>query len=212
MDESNDITSDPLIARVSATLRQSVPVSAGFDDRVMREIRAETRDSAPSPVARARRFWLLEPRTYRVRPIVAIAASAAIIAISLAVPPVVSRMTERAAPPLLSTVVAQAAASSATLSPASSGTGQSVRFVLVAPGARDVSVAGSFNDWDAKATPLVHSGSGSVWSTVVPLRPGRYTYTFVIDGTRWIADPAAPRAVDNDFGTPSSVLTVRMAP
>jgi hypothetical protein len=43
---------------------------------------------------------------------------------------------------------------------------------------------------------------------VIPLRPGRYRYTFVVDGTRWSRDPAAPRALEDDFGTPTSVITV----
>jgi hypothetical protein len=41
----------------------------------------------------------------------------------------------------------------------------------------------------------------------VPLRPGRYRYTFIVDGT-WHRDPAAPRALEDDFGTPTSVITV----
>ncbi len=42
----------------------------------------------------------------------------------------------------------------------------------------------------------------------MPLAPGRYQYAFVVDGRRFVADPAAPRAVDDDFGQPSSVVTV----
>jgi len=42
----------------------------------------------------------------------------------------------------------------------------------------------------------------------VPLAPGRYRYAFLVDGSRWLADPAAPRARDDEFGTPSSVVTV----
>ena len=40
------------------------------------------------------------------------------------------------------------------------------------------------------------------------LPPGRYAYAFLVDGQRWIADPAAPPAVGDDFGRPSSVVTV----
>jgi 1,4-alpha-glucan branching enzyme len=66
---------------------------------------------------------------------------------------------------------------------------------------------GDFNDWDPRATPL-RATADSVWSVVVPLRPGRYHYTFVVDGTRWSRDPSAPRALEDDFGTPTSVITV----
>jgi len=42
----------------------------------------------------------------------------------------------------------------------------------------------------------------------VPLAPGRYGYAFVLDGRRFVADPAAPRALGDDFGAPTSVVTV----
>jgi 1,4-alpha-glucan branching enzyme len=49
--------------------------------------------------------------------------------------------------------------------------------------------------------------SGALWTVTVPLTPGRYRYAFLVNGSRWLADPAAPRAQD-DFDTPSSVVTV----
>jgi hypothetical protein len=83
---------------------------------------------------------------------------------------------------------------------------RSVEFVL-RTSASSVSLVGDFNDWDPHATPL-RASSDSLWSVVVPLRPGRYHYTFVVDGTRWRRDPAAPRALEDDFGTPTSVITI----
>jgi hypothetical protein len=84
-----------------------------------------------------------------------------------------------------------------------------LQFVLVAPQAATVSLVGDFNDWDAARTPM-HPlrADGSVWSAVVPLGPGRYHYAFLVNGSRWLADPAAPTASDDGFGTPSSVVTV----
>ena len=70
-----------------------------------------------------------------------------------------------------------------------------------------ISIVGDFNDWDPAATPLQRV-DGHGWWVVVNLRPGRYRYSFVVDGTRWIADPSAPRAADNDFGTENSVVTI----
>jgi Glycogen recognition site of AMP-activated protein kinase len=84
---------------------------------------------------------------------------------------------------------------------------RSVEFVLRTAADSTVALVGDFNDWDPHATPL-RPASDSVWSVVVPLRPGRYRYTFVVDGTRWSRDPAAPRALEDDFGTPTSVITV----
>jgi Glycogen recognition site of AMP-activated protein kinase len=82
-----------------------------------------------------------------------------------------------------------------------------VEFVLRIAADSAVAVVGDFNDWDPRATPL-RPTADSLWSVVVPLRPGRYHYTFVVDGTRWSRDPSAPRALEDDFGTPSSVITV----
>jgi hypothetical protein len=81
-----------------------------------------------------------------------------------------------------------------------------VEFVLRMAADSAVALVGDFNDWDPRATPL-RPTADSLWSVVVPLRPGRYHYTFVVDGTRWSRDPSAPRAED-DFGTPTSVITV----
>ncbi len=83
-----------------------------------------------------------------------------------------------------------------------------VRFALAAPAVRGVALVGDFNDWDPKATPLEPSGSGDEWAVTVRLRPGRHAYAFVVDGTRWVPDPTAPRAPDDGFGVPSSVILI----
>ncbi|OLB51907.1 MAG: hypothetical protein AUI08_01980 [Gemmatimonadetes bacterium 13_2_20CM_2_65_7] len=82
-----------------------------------------------------------------------------------------------------------------------------MRFVLVAPGAQHVSLAGTFNHWDPRATPLVRSGAGDLWTATLSLPPGQHQYAFVVDGTRWVPDPTAP-AVDDGFGRRNSVLTL----
>jgi AMP-activated protein kinase-like protein len=78
---------------------------------------------------------------------------------------------------------------------------------LAAPASR-VAVVGDFNDWDPAATPLRRTADGATWTVELHLKPGRYHYTFLIDGRRWAGDPAGPRAVESDFGAPVSVLTV----
>jgi len=82
-----------------------------------------------------------------------------------------------------------------------------VRFVLVAPDAREVSLAGTFNQWDAHATPLIRSGPTGVWTATLTLPAGQHQYAFVVDGVRWVADPGAP-AVNDGFGRRNSVLTL----
>ena len=84
---------------------------------------------------------------------------------------------------------------------------EGVAFSLDAPQATQVSLVGDFNNWDPAATPLA-KGSAGRWEAVVPLTPGRYQFTFVIDGSRWVRDPALPQAVGDDFGQPTSVITV----
>lgn len=81
-----------------------------------------------------------------------------------------------------------------------------VRFVLSAPDAHDVGVAGTFNQWDARVTPLVRTGAG-LWTATITLPAGEHQYAFVVDGERWVPDPAAP-AVDDGFGRRNSVLTL----
>lgn len=92
-------------------------------------------------------------------------------------------------------------------SAAAAAVSRTVVFTLVASGASRVAVAGSFNGWNTAATPLRRVGKDT-WAAEIPLGAGRYVYQFVIDGTRWVPDPRAPRDADDDFGAANSVLTV----
>jgi hypothetical protein len=83
-----------------------------------------------------------------------------------------------------------------------------VRFQLVDRTAREVCVAGDFNDWNPRATVLRRTSADGLWSVELRLAPGRHTYAFVIDGQRWVPDESAPRAPDGELGTPSSVVLV----
>jgi hypothetical protein len=74
-------------------------------------------------------------------------------------------------------------------------TSRLVRFTLVAPAAVRVAVAGDFNGWDPRATPLAALAANGAWSVAVTLSPGRHRYAFVVDDTQWVADPAAARAL-----------------
>jgi len=80
-----------------------------------------------------------------------------------------------------------------------------IHFSVDAPAAGRVSLIGDFNDWDPAATPLEHHDGE--WSTTLRLKPGRYRYSYVLDDSRWVADPGRP-AVSDEFGTPTSVITV----
>ena len=119
------------------------------------------------------------------------------------------RRRRRFLPWLLAPALALAAALILWILPAKPATPAlvTVRFVLVAPDAHEVSLAGTFNRWDAHATPLVRSGPTGVWTATLTLPSGQHQYAFVVDGVRWVPDPGAP-AVDDGFGRRNSVLTL----
>jgi 1,4-alpha-glucan branching enzyme len=82
-----------------------------------------------------------------------------------------------------------------------------VEFVLNLPQAKSAVVAGSFNSWDLKKTPLRKEGNGD-WKVTVWLPPGRYEYRFVVDGNHWMSDPNAKESIQNSFGSSNSVVVV----
>jgi hypothetical protein len=83
-----------------------------------------------------------------------------------------------------------------------------VRFSFTAPAASQVFVVGDFNEWNPHALPMHRVANGAVWVVDVPLRAGRYAYSFVVDGSL-ARDPQAPQAGDDDFGSANSILLVR---
>ena len=88
------------------------------------------------------------------------------------------------------------------------GGGDRVRFSVSAPSAKQVSLVGDFNRWNPAAVPMRRrSGGGDIWIAEVRLEPGRHVFAFSIDGALR-ADSAAPRAVEDDFGVPGSVVVV----
>jgi 1,4-alpha-glucan branching enzyme len=72
--------------------------------------------------------------------------------------------------------------------------------------ARAVGIAGTFNDWNPEATPMLATGAGR-WTREVALRPGRYEYQYVVDGI-WMNDPRALKSTPNPRGGRSSVIVV----
>lgn len=171
--------------RVLAALdRREVSLSPQLDARVM----AAVRRRAASPRRRAWQ-WFTAPS---VPPWgLAAAAAAAFVAFLLLFRPA-SVGSPGAASPL-----ATAAGPESVY----------VRFVLTAPTAQHVALAGTFNRWDPSATPLTRVGAEGTWMVTVPLTAGQHQYAFVVDGQRWVPDPAAPK-VDDGFGRKNSVVSV----
>jgi len=79
-----------------------------------------------------------------------------------------------------------------------------VTFVLVAPSAHSVAVAGDFNEWQPARAPL--EDRDGVWTLTIDLRPGRYEYMFLVDGKQWVTDPAARLRRDDGFGNQNAIL------
>jgi hypothetical protein len=74
------------------------------------------------------------------------------------------------------------------------------------PSVRQVSIAGSFNNWDPVSMPL--QKQNGVWATVLVLPPGTYEYMFVENEEHWITDPLAVNKRDDGFGGVNAVLDV----
>jgi hypothetical protein len=212
--------------QLAAVLRASDErPGSGFDERVMAAVRAvhaltpeaqDTSATSVTPIAswHRRRTLALPPMAWG-----ALAAGFAIIVSlgTLATAHILQRGQVAAAPAPVHVEVASTPTPVAPPSATPAATPRAVarvrrdtvymvRFVLADADAHTVSLVGDFNDWEKRATPL-RSAKPGVWTAQVTLPPGRHEYAYVVDGQRWIADPAADNVAD-DFDTPSSVVTV----
>jgi 1,4-alpha-glucan branching enzyme len=101
---------------------------------------------------------------------------------------------------------ATATAPAASAKPSRQNKSNRVLLEFIKPEAKEVFVAGSFNDWKPEQTPLVPAENGR-WIGNLAVSPGRHEYLFVVDG-QWLPDPNAPELVPNPFGGKNSVLIV----
>jgi hypothetical protein len=171
--------------RVVRALRAPEILAMDFEGQLMAQARAEIARRRATPV---RRSWWVTGRVFVTSPLAALAMAAGIAIMAAASTLVVAK---RSAGPLT----------------AARDTVEFVRFVLVDSTARSVSVVGDFNGWKRDETPLIAAAKPGVWSVSLPLSPGRHEYAFIVDGQRWVVDPASIASSD-EFGTESSVLLV----
>lgn len=196
---------DPVVARAAAALRLPVPLGLEFDDRVMLALHREAPTLPRVRVGRqltSMHRWATTPRGIRVSPIGSLGMAAAIAAALLAAV-WLGRWSVTGGSSVQEGI---AASQNSTVEHRPYTT--AVQFVVTAPGATRVALVGDFNEWNPMATALRATERAGVWSVIVPLAPGRHEYAFVVDGERWMHDPAAPRAASDDFGRPNSVVTV----
>jgi chromosome partitioning protein len=81
-----------------------------------------------------------------------------------------------------------------------------VVFSVFAPEAKEVHVAGDFNNWKVDGSSRLNNQNGT-WSRKMNLDSGRYHYRFVIDGT-WTEDFNNPKREMNPFGQLNSLLEI----
>jgi hypothetical protein len=192
--DEDAMTKDAAFAeRIAARLRAPEQAHPTFEQRLMEKVRAEGPMLYPAASSRGS---LRGERILRVKPLSALAIAAGIsVIIGVSGVAIGLRMSTRPA------VASQTPTTSAR------ATVQVVRFVFVDAGAKSVQLVGDFNEWAKGSTELRRSGAPGVWVATVPLSPGRHEYAFIINGSRWVADPLAPKSSD-DFGTESSVIRV----
>ncbi|TBN02373.1 glycoside hydrolase [Hyunsoonleella flava] len=83
-----------------------------------------------------------------------------------------------------------------------------VTFSIDAEDAKKVAVVGSFNDWNAKKSPLKKLKSGTFKGTVDLEKDNSYEFKYIVDG-EYVNDAAADAYAWNDFaGAENSVVTV----
>ncbi|MBU0951256.1 MAG: diguanylate cyclase [Elusimicrobia bacterium] len=73
-----------------------------------------------------------------------------------------------------------------------------------------VTCVGDFNRWNKKQGPMQYLSENGEWVINLNLKPGVYRYKFLVDGTKWIADPGATEFVDDGFGGQCSILKVNL--
>ncbi len=69
--------------------------------------------------------------------------------------------------------------------------------------ARNIYIAGSFNNWSTMQTPMIRCDSG--WFITLKLKPGKYSYKYIIDG-KWSPDPYNKLSEDDSQGDLNSII------
>jgi len=186
---------EDILNAVTRELRRVVRLSTTFDARVMETVRELPRHG------RRVRLWLTltTPQTFTVKPLRwGVLAASLVLFAAFGVVHTVRAVDNSVAPRLAEAIHGKKTPPS-----------QRVQFVLVAPSASKVAVVGDFNGWDATHSAFqAHHRGGGVWSVTAAVPFGHHRYSFVIDDSLWMADPTAPRVMDNDYGLPNSALVV----
>lgn len=82
-------------------------------------------------------------------------------------------------------------------------------FYLYEPEATSAHLAGDFNGWSTKKHPMTEVRPGLWRTTIHAPASGTYRYKFVVDGGRWVEDPANMRREPDGYGGMNAVVEVR---
>ncbi len=201
------------LERIAAPLRSAEFVEGTFEERLMEKIRREGPPLFFEPVrlpvsTPTEPSWWRRERVLRFSPLTGLAAAAGLVGVIALASLAISGRTESVVDGGARATVVEASARGAAAPVASStDTVHVMRFVFVDAGATSVELVGDFNAWTKGVNKLERSGAPGVWAVSIPLQPGRHEYAFIVNGSRWIADPLAPRTTD-DFGTVSAIFNV----
>jgi 1,4-alpha-glucan branching enzyme len=72
--------------------------------------------------------------------------------------------------------------------------------------AHAVYVAGDFNQWNSKSSPL-HKDAKGVWRAELQVSPGGHEYRLIVDD-QWQDDPHAASFIPNPFGSRNCFVQV----
>ncbi len=172
--------------RMVAAFRISAPnggMPPWLEQRVMAEVEAIPERG---PIGRLIE-WLVNPATIRVPPLAAGLAGAAMALLVMLRGVGIEEPAIEAPAPIDAVVY--------------------VQFILDAPTATSVAVAGDFSEWEASFALEDTDGDG-VWTGRIPVEPGVHAYMFLVDGTDWETDPRADRYREDGFGNRNAVLAV----
>lgn len=202
---------DPLVMFI-AELREPVAVDPGSKRRLMDMVR-ETPPPVPATITRPglvrhrsrsvaaiRRMRGDGPRAASFGTLATAAGIALLMAVATREPARTASGPVRRAVIIGDSVASVASAFRDTL--------RIVQFILTAPAASRVALAGDFNGWDTRATPLARGTEHGRWSVTLALTPGRHNYAYVVDDTQWVRDPIGTPAEPNELTPPRSVLIV----
>jgi hypothetical protein len=168
------------IDEAARLLRAPIAVDPAVRARVMDAVRAVAAPGVPAkPASSVTALRVLPRRSARGSALTTLAVAAGlagIITLGIGNPRVMSTLPVHGVGMLGDTVAA-------TLR----DTVRLVQFMLVAPTASRVALAGEFNGWNTRVTPMSRPSGESAWTVAVSLPPGRHSYAFVVNDTQWVS-------------------------